>query len=182
MLRHQERHANRAKAAAEHARLTPTPSSSAFSPGFGAQSGLPGSGGWGVSELATLVEPAHTPAKGVYLISHPLSWLHAPEEIFHRSVVLLVDHSLRGSYGLVVNKDKGETLEEALCEEAIPLASDALQRVLKNPVRVGGPVMSRLAWLHPHKEVGGVALAEDEDSPVRTIQEVSGTLHTLLSI
>lgn len=119
------------------------------------------------AESPQLVEPTHTPAKGVFLISHPLSWLHAPEEIFHRSVVLLVDHSSRGSYGLVVNKDKGETLEEALCEEAIPLASDALQRVLKNPVRVGGPVMSRLAWLHPHKEVGGVALAEDEDNPVR---------------
>lgn len=157
VLRHQERHA---RAAGERHSRSPSPLPAGRGVGIDTQSSLVRPG--------VLVEPTETPAKGVYLISHPLSFLYAPEEMFHRSVVLLVDHSPMGSYGLVVNKDKGETLEEALCEDALPLASDALQQVLKNPVRVGGPVMSRLAWLHPHKDVGGVPLAEGAEKPVRT--------------
>lgn len=119
------------------------------------------------------VEPTNTPAKGVYLISHPLSYLHAPGEVFHRSVVLLVHHDEAGhdgeggSYGLVVNKDKGQTLEDVFCGDALPLASNALERLFKNPVRVGGPMMPRLAWLHRHEEVGGVRLAEETEKPVR---------------
>ncbi len=133
------------------------------------------------SGLRGLVEPTDTPAKGVFLISHPLSYVHAPGEVFHRSVVLLVHHDdpvdhghdqdqgQGGTYGLVVNKDKGQTLEEVLCEDALQIGSDALHRVLKNPVRVGGPVLSRLAWLHPHQEVGGVPLTEDAEDPVRSL-------------
>lgn len=87
--------------------------------------------------------------------------------MYVRSVVLLVHHDERGSYGLVVNKDKGQTLKETICnDQALPLASDALQQVLGNPVRSGGPVMSRLAWLHHHEEVGGVPLSEDAENPV----------------
>lgn len=157
VLRHQER---RARAAGERNTRSPSPLSAGRGFELGARNSL--------ARPGVVVEPTGTPAKGVYLISHPLSFLYAPEEMFHRSVVLLVDHSPLGSYGLVVNKDKGETLEEALCEDALPLASDALQQVLKNPVRVGGPVMSRLAWLHPHKEVGGVPLAEGAEKPVGT--------------
>ncbi|CAM9497972.1 unnamed protein product [Ectocarpus sp. 6 AP-2014] len=155
VLRHQER---RARAAGERNAQSTSP----LSPARGFELDTRNS----LARPGVVVEPTGTPAKGVYLISHPLSFLYAPEEMFHRSVVLLVDHSPLGSYGLVVNKDKGETLEEALCEDALPLASDALQQVLKNPVRVGGPVMSRLAWLHPHKEVGGVPLAEGAEKPV----------------
>lgn len=123
-----------------------------------------------------VVEPTDTPAKGVFLISHPLSDVHAPGEIFHRSVVLLVHHDdavdQGWSYGLVVNKDKGQTLEEVLCDDALPLKSDALQRVLKNPVRIGGPVVSRLAWLHPHAEAGGLPLAKDAEEPVGAFQYI----------
>lgn len=89
-------------------------------------------------------------------------------------MVLLVHHDdgAGGSYGLVVNKDKGETLEETLCSDVVtPLASEALQRVLRNPVRLGGPVMSRLAWLHHHEEVGGVPLSEDADNPVSRVKQ-----------
>lgn len=122
-----------------------------------------------------VVEPTDTPAQGVFLISHPLSDVHAPGKIFHRSVVLLVHHDdaveQGWSYGLVVNKQGGQTLEEVLCmdTDALPLKSDALLRVRNNPVRMGGPVMSRLAWLHPHAEAGGVPLAKDAEEPVRKI-------------
>lgn len=114
------------------------------------------------------VEPTDVPTKGVFLISHPAAGVHAPGDIFHRSVVLLIHHYPGGSYGLVVNKERGETLEQAVSPDSVPLASEALQRVLQNPVRSGGPVMSRLAWLHHHEEVGGVALSEDSHDPVRT--------------
>lgn len=121
------------------------------------------------SRLARVpVEPTDTPAKGVFLISHPLAGLHAPGDVFHRSVVLLVEHDAGRAYGLVVNKDTGQTLEEALCSDgASSLASDALRRVLGNPVRSGGRDMSRLAWLHHHAEVGGMRLSEEAERPVR---------------
>eukprot|EP00752_Nemacystus_decipiens_P012124 g10749.t1 len=169
-LRHQERRASRALARGKgESRSTPRSSSSSLSlprRGLGEAQAPPQS----LAEAGVVVEPTDTPAKGVFLISHPLSDVHAPGKIFHRSVVLLVHHDdavdQGWSYGLVVNKDKGQTLEEVLCEDALPLKSDALQRVLKNPVRVGGPVVSRLAWLHPHAEAGGLPLAKEAEKPV----------------
>ena len=129
----------------------------------------PAPGVAGIKLSKGVVEPTNVPAKGVFLISHPVAGLHAPGDIFHRSVVLLVHHYHGGSYGLVVNKERGETLEEAISPDSAPLASEALRRVLHNPVRSGGPVMSRLAWLHHHEEVGGVPLSEDSHDPVRRL-------------
>lgn len=167
--RHQEKRASRVQGEGKgNARLaSPSPSSSSLRrlPGEAPPQSL--------LESGVVVEPTDTPAKGVFLISHPLSDVHAPGKIFHRSVVLLVHHDDAAdqgwSYGLVVNKDKGQTLEEVLCEDTLPLKSDALQRVLQNPVRIGGPVVSRLAWLHPHAEAGGLPLAKDAENPVRTL-------------
>ena len=173
-LRHQERHASRAQAAGKDNTLSPTPSTSLSSPrgGQGQGQGQGEAPRQSLAESGVVVEPTDAPAKGVFLISHPLSDVHAPGKIFHRSVVLLVHHDdavdQGWSYGLVVNKDKGQTLEEVLCEDALPLKSDALQRVLKNPVRIGGPVVSRLAWLHPHPEAGGLPLAKGAEEPVRS--------------
>lgn len=152
VLRHQERHASHPVGMGD--RRTSSGASSGTTPDESGCSGV-------------LVTPTEIPAKGVFLISHPLAGLHSPGDIFHRSVVFLVHHDAEGSYGLVVNKDRGETLEEALSSDAVPVAPDALKRVLGNPVRTGGPVMSRLAWLHHHEEVGGVRLSEDAEHPVR---------------
>lgn len=170
--RHQERHSRHAKAAGE--KNPPSPPASTWPGiGFGTTSQK------NLVESGVVVEPTNMPAKGVYLISHPLSYLHAPGEVFHRSVVLLVHHDEGseegegGSYGLVVNKDKGQTLEEVFGGNALPLASNALERLFKNPVRVGGPMMPRLAWLHRHEEVGGVRLAEEEEKPVRIFSRTS---------
>lgn len=170
-LRHQERHAGRAQTAGNSSTSSNLPSSSPSSTPRRERGEAPRKS---LVETGVVVEPTDSPAKGVFLISHPLSDVHAPGNIFHRSVVLLVHHDDAAdqgwSYGLVVNKDKGQTLEEVLCEDALPLKSDALQRVLKNPVRVGGPVVSRLAWLHPHAEAGGLPLAKDAEKPVRTLE------------
>lgn len=156
VLRHQERQASQAGGKGD--RRTSPGASSGTIPRKSGRSGL---------LSGVLVKPTEIPAKGVFLISHPLAGLHSPGDIFHRSVVFLVHHDAEGSYGLVVNKDRGETLEEALSSDAVPLAPDALKRVLDNPVRTGGPVMSRLAWLHHYEEVGGVRLSEDTEHPVR---------------
>lgn len=156
VLRHQERHASQADSNGYRRTSSGTPSGNPSE-----ESGCSG----------VLVTPTEIPAKGVFLISHPLAGLHAPGDIFHRSVVFLVHHDAEGSYGLVVNKDRGETLEEALSSDAVPSAPDALKRVLGNPVRTGGPVMSRLAWLHHHEEVGGVRLSEESEHPVRPIEQ-----------
>lgn len=156
VLRHQERHASQGDSESNKHRTSSGAPSGNPNPTESACSGI-------------LVTPTEIPAKGVFLISHPLAGLHAPGDIFHRSVVFLVHHDAEGSYGLVVNKDRGETLEEALSSHAEPVAPDALKRVLGNPVRTGGPVMSRLAWLHHHEEVGGVRLSEESEHPVRLI-------------
>lgn len=171
--RHRERHSRHAEAAGE--KNTPSSPPASASPGIGLGTTPQKS----LVESGVVVEPTNTPAKGVYLISHPLSYVHAPGEVFHRSVVLLVHHDEAGdegeggSYGLVVNKDKGQTLEEVFCGNALPLASNALERLFKNPVRVGGPMMPRLAWLHRHEEVGGVRLAEEAEKPVRIFSRIS---------
>lgn len=183
--RHQEKHASRAQAKGKGktwSSSSSSPSSSLSSSSSPPRRGLGEAPRQNLSlvESGVVVEPTDTPAKGVFLISHPLTEVHAPGHIFHRSVVLLVHHDdsvdQGWSYGLVVNKDKGQTLEEVLCEDSLPLESDALQRVLKNPVRIGGPVLSRLAWLHPHAEAGGVPLATDAESPVRISREFSREL------
>lgn len=107
------------------------------------------------------MEAVNAPAKGVFLISHPLVGLGIdhPSSIFHRSVVLLVDHSERLSYGIIVNKDRDVTLREVVSPGALPQASDLMACFTDNPVRTGGPVMPCFSWLHQHESVGGVPLA-----------------------
>lgn len=100
------------------------------------------------------------PAKGVYLLSHPLLGVDPPAPIFHRSVVLLVEHTEKMSYGLVVNKGRDVTLRDVVRPEVLPLASETFNKCFaNNSVRLGGPVMTSLSWLHRYEEVGGVPVA-----------------------
>lgn len=135
-----------------------SPSSSTSSSSSTAAWALQAASGWAI-------EPTRTPAKGVFLISHPLVGLGLdhPSSIFHRSVVLLVDHSDRLSYGLIVNKDRDVTLRDVVSPGALPQASDLMACFTDNPVRTGGPVMPCFSWLHQHESVGGVPL---NDGPV----------------
>lgn len=119
-----------------------------------------------LSELR--IEPTLVPAKGVYLISHPLLGVDPPATIFHRSVVLLMDHNEKQSYGLVVNKGREVTLRDVVSPGSLPLASETFSSCFaENSVRVGGPVMNWFSWLHRCKEVGGVPVSSNAaDEPV----------------
>lgn len=113
------------------------------------------------------IAPTDAPAQGVYLISHPLLGFAPPNSIFHRSVVLLVDHTDTHSYGLIVNKDRDMTLREVCSPGAMPLALDEFSCFADSPVRVGGPVGNCFSWLHRHEEVGGVRFPDNTESPVK---------------
>lgn len=122
-----------------------------------------------------LIEPALVPAKGVYLISHPLLGVDPPATIFHRSVVLLMDHNEKQSYGLVVNKGRDVTLRDVVSPGSLPLASETFSSCFaNNSVRHGGPVMTWFSWLHRCKEVGGIPVTTDaRDEPVSISVDIS---------
>jgi putative transcriptional regulator len=79
------------------------------------------------------------PGPGILLIAEP--FLKDPN--FMRTVILLCDHQEEGSFGFVINRTFGHTLDE--------LMNDIDQ--LKIPVYYGGPVqMDTIHFLHQYPE------------------------------
>ena len=80
------------------------------------------------------------PGPGVLLIAEP--FLKDPN--FMRTVVLLCDHQEEGSFGFVINRDFGHTLDELMND----------MDSLKLPVFYGGPVqMDTIHFLHQYPEL-----------------------------
>lgn len=80
-----------------------------------------------------------TPGPGILLIAEP--FLKDPN--FMRTVVFLCDHQEEGSFGFVINREFGHTLDE--------LMNDLEE--LKIPVYYGGPVqMDTIHFLHTYPD------------------------------
>lgn len=108
------------------------------------------------------------PGPGILLIAEP--FLKDPN--FQRTVVFLCDHQEEGSFGFVINRDFGHTLDE--------LMNDMDQ--LKIPVYYGGPVqMDTIHFLHlyPDKIAGsfevfnGIHWGGDFETAVELLKEGS---------
>ena len=90
-----------------------------------------------------------SPAPGTILVAEP----PMADPNFRRAVILLCEHSLEGSFGLVLNRPSGHLLSEAASE---PLPFDAA-------LSVGGPVEpTSLHYLHPYGEslIGALPVLE----------------------
>jgi putative transcriptional regulator len=61
---------------------------------------------------------------------------------FHRTVVLICSHDKEGAFGLVLNRDTGDTVEDVLAE-------DVPEQICEQHVFIGGPVQpGALSYLH----------------------------------
>ncbi|MGJ8723379.1 MAG: YqgE/AlgH family protein [Roseibacillus sp.] len=88
--------------------------------------------------------------------------------IFHKSVVLLAQHSNEGAFGLILNQPSEHTVGDFLKDEALA----ALARI---PVHVGGPVAREhltfaAFWLSPEKELRFSIRISAEDAIERSKQ------------
>lgn len=88
------------------------------------------------------IETNHVvPSRGKVLISEPFLY----DEIFGRSVILLVDHSTDGTMGLVLNKPLPLSLNDVLKE---------FKDINNIPIYKGGPLSTdTLFYLHTLKDV-----------------------------
>ena len=88
------------------------------------------------------IETNHVvPSRGKVLISEPFLY----DEMFGRSVILLVDHSTDGTMGLVLNKPLPLSLNDVLKE---------FKDISNIPIYKGGPLSSdTLFYLHTLKDV-----------------------------
>ena len=88
------------------------------------------------------IETNHVvPSRGKVLISEPFLY----EEMFGRSVILLVDHSTDGTMGLVLNKPLPLSLNDVLKE---------FKDISNIPIYKGGPLSTdTLFYLHTLKDV-----------------------------
>ena len=88
------------------------------------------------------IETNHVvPSRGKVLISEPFLY----EEMFGRSVILLVDHSTDGTMGLVLNKPLPLSLNDVLKE---------FKDINNIPIYKGGPLSTdTLFYLHTLKDV-----------------------------
>lgn len=114
------------------------------------------------------IETNHVvPSRGKVLISEPFLY----DEMFGRSVILLVDHSTDGTMGLVLNKPLPLSLNDVLKE---------FKDISNIPIYKGGPLSTdTLFYLHTLKDVEdslqigkGVYLNGDFDAIRRYICKV----------
>lgn len=88
------------------------------------------------------------PAPGSLLVAEP----PMADPNFRRTVILLCEHTLEGSFGLVLNRPTGLRLSQA-ASEALPFDAD---------LWMGGPVQpDTLHYLHPHGELLGALPVHD---------------------
>lgn len=87
-------------------------------------------------------------ASGVLLLAHPM--LQGP---LHRSVILLLEHNSKGSYGVVINNMTGHTVKSSIKN----LPENIINTFGYNPVAFGGMVR-RLTYLHDVPQVGGISI------------------------
>lgn len=86
----------------------------------------------------------HKPTKGCLLISEP----HLPDNNFDRSVIYLCEHNEHGSFGLVLNKPSGHTLNkivsgnelECLVGVGGPVENNTLHYLYRNSPIINGRV------------------------------------------
>ncbi|KAL4158295.1 hypothetical protein PRNP1_004073 [Phytophthora ramorum] len=96
------------------------------------------------------VQLAENAASGLFLLAHPLL-----EGIFNRSVVLLTEHTPKGSKGFIVNKESDKPLGKAF-----QVPPRVMRAFGSSKVRKGGPVFTRNAEvLHGRAEFGGERVA-----------------------
>lgn len=86
--------------------------------------------------------------RGVLLCAHPMLY-----GIFSRSVVLIIDHNEKGTYGLILNKETDMSLENGT--RNIP--RDFLDVFGKHRLHFGGP-LPRLQFIHTVSDCRGVAI------------------------
>lgn len=88
------------------------------------------------------------PAPGVLLIAEP----PMADPNFRRTVILLCEHTLEGSFGLVLNRPTEFSLSQAAAE-ALPFDAD---------LWMGGPVQPEtLHYLHPYGDLDGALPVHD---------------------
>ena len=103
---------------------------------------------------------------------------------FHRSVVLVLQHSAEGARGLVLNRPTRVTLEDVARGQSISVAP----RLCREPVYAGGPVEpqrglvlhDRAALLEKRQLGPGLFLSETVDALEELLAEGSGVLRFFL--
>ena len=86
---------------------------------------------------------------GVMLCAHPM--LHS---YMQRAVILILEHSEKGSYGIIINKKTDHNVESS----TLNLPIELLKVFNKNVVFFGGNI-PRCQIIHPFKECGGRSIA-----------------------
>ena len=87
-------------------------------------------------------------SSGVLLLAHPM--LQGP---LHRSVILLLEHNSKGTYGVVINHRTGHSIQSSVKN----LPESIIETFGSSSVAFGGMVR-RLTYLHDVPQVGGISI------------------------
>ena len=87
-------------------------------------------------------------SSGVLLLAHPM--LQGP---LHRSVILLLEHNSKGTYGVVINHRTGHSIQSSVKN----LPESIIETFGHSSVAFGGMVR-RLTYLHDVPQVGGISI------------------------
>eukprot|EP00607_Mallomonas_marina_P003416 CAMPEP_0182433342 /NCGR_PEP_ID=MMETSP1167-20130531/62576_1 /TAXON_ID=2988 /ORGANISM="Mallomonas Sp, Strain CCMP3275" /LENGTH=235 /DNA_ID=CAMNT_0024621915 /DNA_START=410 /DNA_END=1117 /DNA_ORIENTATION=- len=93
---------------------------------------------------------------GVLLVAHPL--VHGP---FKRAVVLILEQTVSGTYGVVINRKESHNIGTAVRN----LPSYITESFGNNPINFGG-MIRRLQVIHSVPEAGGRAIPSCQHTPL----------------